>query len=72
MERLLGLPREFRIDSREGGPDGLLSDEDFVDIVKLVFRKQESDQSENRRGGVKALRKHIKAIKQLLRDSIAF
>ncbi|KAF7867313.1 hypothetical protein EAF04_005396 [Stromatinia cepivora] len=64
IERLLGLPREFRINSRESAPDGLLSDDEFVDIVRLVFQTQESDQSDSRRGGVKALRGHLKEIKQ--------
>ncbi|KAJ8070563.1 hypothetical protein OCU04_000937 [Sclerotinia nivalis] len=71
IERLLGLPGEFRINSGESAPNGLLSDEEFVDIVRLVFRTQESGQSESRRGGVKALRRHLEEIKQLLKNSIA-
>ncbi|MCJ1306502.1 hypothetical protein MMC25_000145 [Agyrium rufum] len=32
-ERLLGLPREFRINPRGGCPEGLSSDDDFVHVV---------------------------------------
>ncbi|TGO60964.1 hypothetical protein BCON_0031g00420 [Botryotinia convoluta] len=77
IERLLDLPREYRIDLREIGPDGfvssgLMSSEELVDIIKFVFRRQDSGQSECRRGGLEALREHLEGIKQLLKNRIAF
>ncbi|KAF7959058.1 hypothetical protein EAE96_002575 [Botrytis aclada] len=76
IERFLGLPREHRIDSPEIGSDslvsgGFMSSKELVDIVKLVFRQQESGQSEFRRGGLEALRKHLEGIKHLLKNRIA-
>ncbi|KAF7893212.1 uncharacterized protein EAF02_000750 [Botrytis sinoallii] len=76
IERLLGLPREYWIYPGEIGPDdfvsgGLFSSEEMVGIVKFAFRQQESGESESRRGGLEALRKHLEGIKQLLKNSIA-
>jgi hypothetical protein len=74
MEILLGLPGELginpnpRVEGQSVG--GLLSDDEFMEIVKMVFKTQ-SDQLGNRGGGVKVLRKYLKEIKLLLRDSIA-
>ncbi|KAF7906678.1 hypothetical protein EAF00_000957 [Botryotinia globosa] len=74
IERLLGLPRDYRIDPGEIGPDGfasggLLSSEEMLGIVKFAFQQQESSQSESRRGGLEALREHLEGIKQLLKNS---
>ncbi|KAF7949449.1 uncharacterized protein EAE97_002958 [Botrytis byssoidea] len=76
IERLLGLPRDYRIDPGEIGPDGfasggLLSSEEMLGIVKFAFQQRESGQSESRRGGLEALREHLEGIKQLLKNSIA-
>ncbi|TGO13703.1 hypothetical protein BTUL_0064g00010 [Botrytis tulipae] len=74
--RLLGLPRDYRIDPGEIGPDGfasggLLSSEEMLGIAKFAFQQRESGQSESRRGGLQALREHLEGIKQLLKNSIA-
>jgi hypothetical protein len=71
MECILGLPRDARINKREVDCDGLLGDENFSKIAKLVFSKMEFDQSENVEGGIKSLRKSLKKVRQLLRERIA-
>ncbi|TGO40972.1 hypothetical protein BHYA_0028g00130 [Botrytis hyacinthi] len=76
IERLLGLPREYRMDPGEIGPDGfasggLLSSEEMFGIVEFAFQQRDSGQSESRRGGLKVLREHLEGIKQLLKNSIA-
>lgn len=72
MERLLGLPREFHIGTRDGGgSSGLLSGDGFLDVAKSMLRKEEVGRSEEGQGGIKYLRKTIKKAKRLLRDRIA-
>lgn len=43
----------------------------MLGIVKFAFQQRESGQSESRRCGLKALRKHLEGMKQLLKNSIA-
>jgi hypothetical protein len=74
MEILLGLPGELCINPNpraEGqSVGGLLSDDEFMKTVKMAFGTQ-SSQLGNKGGGVKALRKYLRKIRLLLRDSIA-
>ncbi|KAK2598638.1 hypothetical protein N8I77_012033 [Diaporthe amygdali] len=72
MERLLGLPREFHIGTRDGGgTGGLLSGDGFLDVAKSMLRKEEVGRPEEGQGGIKYLRKTMKKAKRLLRDRIA-
>ncbi|ROW04823.1 hypothetical protein VMCG_04866 [Cytospora schulzeri] len=71
METLLGLPREFRMKSRKGEPQGLLSDHEFMELARCILRKEYHGRPELGRGGTRALRKNITRVKQLLRESIA-
>ncbi|TGO65890.1 hypothetical protein BOTNAR_0073g00150 [Botryotinia narcissicola] len=52
IERILGLPREYRIEPGEIRPDGfasggLLSSEEMLGIVNFAFQERESGQSES-------------------------
>lgn len=71
IESLLGLPQGLRVTVRDGKPEGLLSEEDFAEVVKAVLAKDELGQPEHGKGGVKSLRKNMKQAMQLLRESIA-
>ncbi|OTA98399.1 hypothetical protein M426DRAFT_326020 [Hypoxylon sp. CI-4A] len=71
IESLLGLPQGLRVTVRDGKPEGLLSEVDFVEVVKAVLAKDEQGQPEHGKGGVKSLRKNMKQAMQLLRESIA-
>ena len=70
VEMMLGVPQECCLNGRAGFSEGLLSDRDFAKIVQAVLKKEESGCSEHGRGGVKALRKHMKSAKQLLKEII--
>lgn len=71
METLLGLPRQFRIDGRGEESRGLFVQHGFMEIAGPIINKEEVGALENGKGGVKALRKHLKKTKKLLRESIA-
>jgi hypothetical protein len=75
LESLIGLPRESRISqriSKYGEAHGaLFSEEDIISLAKLVASKDNIENPENGRGGVKSLRKYMKKVTQLLRESIA-
>ncbi|KAI0013520.1 hypothetical protein F4779DRAFT_399868 [Xylariaceae sp. FL0662B] len=71
IESLLGLPHELRVTIRGGKREGLLSEEDFTEVIKAVLSRDESGRPENGKGGVKLLRKNMKKAMQLLRESIA-
>ena len=70
IEKLLGLPQEFRLNANGGDCHGLLNDEDFAKIIKIIIKKEETGNSENGKGGIKALRKLMKKSKHLLKESI--
>ena len=67
IEKLLGFPQEFRLNASGGDCHGLLKDEDFARIVKLIIKKEETGRPENGKGGIRALRKLIKRSKYLRR-----
>ena len=71
IETLLGLPREFRIGTREPTHDGLFKTEGFLDIVTTILRKEEPGQPEEGKGGIKSLQRDMKKAQQLLRERIA-
>ena len=71
VESLLGLPAEFRINNREDDSEGLLKDQDFVEIAAVMLSKEDTRRLENEKGGVKALRSYIRKAKQMLREDIA-
>jgi len=71
IEKVLGLPAEYRLNKTGDPQPGLSSDEDFAKMVKIVIRKEEIGSPENGKGGMKTLRNHIKLAKQLLKKSIA-
>ena len=71
IERLLGFPREFRLDASGNDYQGLLSHEESNKIVKGVFEKEARSNHKNGRGGIKALRKKLRKSEQLLKESIA-
>lgn len=71
IEKQLGLTQENRLSGRGGHYAGLLSDEDYARMVKVVTRKEEIGEPDTGRGGIKCLRKLIKRAKQLLKESIA-
>jgi hypothetical protein len=70
MEIVLGLPREFRIGTREDLQDGLLRSEGFIEIAKSLLRKEDEGRPEVGKGGIKSLKKNLKRAKRLLRDHI--
>ncbi|KAI1503765.1 hypothetical protein F5X99DRAFT_89699 [Biscogniauxia marginata] len=71
IEGLLGLPQELRVTVRGGKPEGLLSEEEFTEAVKIILAKDEPGNPEQGKGGVKSLRRNMKRATQLLRESIA-
>lgn len=76
MERLLGLPVDFRINPHGRENRGLLSQGYFPSILTAVLRQEEAGvghmvPAKRGLGGMKALRQSMKRSKQLLRDNIA-
>jgi hypothetical protein len=72
MESLLGLPREFRIGTRDdGGNGGLLRGDGLVEMARSMLQKEDVERPEEGKGGIKSLRRDIKKAKRLLRDRIA-
>jgi len=71
IESLLGLPREFRIGTREDSHDGLLRNDGFLEFAKVIIRKEDVESPKEGKGGMRSLRKDIKKSKQLLRSRIA-
>ncbi|ROW15155.1 hypothetical protein VPNG_03108 [Cytospora leucostoma] len=71
METLLGLPREFRMSARRGEPQGLLSQQEFMELARTIIKRDDRGSPEHGRGGIKALRRNISEVKQLLKESIA-
>ena len=71
IETVIGLPREFRIGTRENGQDGLLRDKSLLGFAKSMIQKEDSGNAEEGKGGIKSLRKNMKRAKRLLRDRIA-
>lgn len=61
IEKVLGLPMEYRVSSRDGRSTGMLSDLDLTELFKMVIKQEE-------RGEVKSLREHIKCMKNLLEN----
>jgi hypothetical protein len=80
MEKLLGLPRELRVSTHGRDHHGLLNDEHFVAILKVVMQKTGVGSGQpvhprrppkKRLEGIMALRSSMKKAKQLLRDKIS-
>ncbi|KAG8165899.1 hypothetical protein KVR01_004451 [Diaporthe batatas] len=71
LEPLLGLPREFRIGDRDSEAPGLFGQQGFMKTAVSIIGNEEAGASDRGKGGVKALRWHIKKAKQLLKESIA-
>lgn len=71
LETLLGLPREFRIGGREPECPGLFGQQGFMEAARPIMRNEEIGAMEHGKGGVKALRIHIRKTKLLLKESIA-
>ncbi|KAI0379119.1 hypothetical protein F5Y04DRAFT_290583 [Hypomontagnella monticulosa] len=71
IESLLGLPQELRVTVRNGKPDGLLSEGEFTEVVKITLAKDEVGTPQQGKGGVKSLRRNMMESMQLLRESIA-
>ncbi|QKX60580.1 uncharacterized protein TRUGW13939_07725 [Talaromyces rugulosus] len=71
METLLGLPREFRIGTRENSHNGLIFNAGFSEIARALLLKEDGGRPEEGQGGIGALRKDIKKAKRLLRSHIA-
>jgi hypothetical protein len=78
-EKLLGLPRELRVTTHGRDHYGLLSDEHFVAILKVVMHKTGVGSGQPvhpgrlpKKGleGIMALRSSMKKAKHLLRDKI--
>ena len=70
MDELLGLPQGYRISKRPVAKTGLLESLSFAELTKSILEKEENEGGNGGKGGIKALRKHIAGIKQLLRESI--
>ncbi|KAI0131222.1 hypothetical protein F4814DRAFT_445363 [Daldinia grandis] len=71
MEKLLGIPQEFRIGKYGTNHDGLLCEPEFFRFLKAALSKEELIcKPDHGKGGVNALRKYIEQARQLLRDSI--
>lgn len=71
LETLLGLPREFRIGGREPECPGLFGQQGFMETARPIMRNEEIGAMDHGKGGVEALRRHIRKTKQLLKESIA-
>jgi hypothetical protein len=80
IEKLLGLPRELRVSTHGRDHHGLLNDERFVAILKVVMQKTGVGSGQpvhprrppkKRLEGIMALRSSMKKAKQLLRDKIS-
>jgi hypothetical protein len=71
METLLGLPREFRIGTREDSHNGLIDKAKFSEIAKALLLKENGGRPEEGQGGIGALRKDMRKSKRLLRCHIA-
>ena len=71
METLLGLPREFRIGTREDSHNGLIFNTGSSEIARALLLKEDGGRPEEGQGGIGALRKDIKKAKRLLRSHIA-
>jgi hypothetical protein len=71
IETLLGLPREFRIGTREDSCDGLLRSEGFLEFALAIIRREDVGRPEEGKGGMRSLRKDMKKARQLLRSCIA-
>ena len=70
IETLLGLPRQFRIGTREDKRDGLLRYDGFIEIAKEIIRKEDVGLPQEGKGGIRSLRRDMKRAKRLLRDYI--
>jgi hypothetical protein len=76
MEKLLGLPVDFRISPYGCEHRGLLSQGYFPSILTAVLRQEEEGigqlaHAKRGLGGMKALRESMEKAKQLLRNNIA-
>ncbi|KAI0378983.1 hypothetical protein F5Y04DRAFT_138304 [Hypomontagnella monticulosa] len=71
IEGLLRLPREFRINRRDGDSSGLLRDIGASEITRSIIIQEEEGDLINGKGGIKLLRKYVKKTNQLLREGIA-
>lgn len=71
METVLGLPREFRIGTREDSHDGLINKAGFSEFTKALLLKENGGRPEEGQGGIMSLRKDMKKAKRLLRCHIA-
>jgi hypothetical protein len=80
MEKLLGLPRELRVTTHGRDHYGLLSDEHFVAILKVVMQKTGVGSEQPVHPGrppqkglesIMALRSSLEKAKQLLMDNIS-
>jgi hypothetical protein len=69
LEALLGLPREFPIGGRKPESPGLFGQQGFMKTAGPILRMEEVGASDHE-GGMKALRRHIKRVKHLLKESI--
>ncbi|RYO78506.1 hypothetical protein DL766_009226 [Monosporascus sp. MC13-8B] len=70
-ESQLGLPSECRISSRERHKNcGLISDDDFSRMAKAMMKREEYGRPENGKGGIKALRRYIRKVKELSRENM--
>jgi hypothetical protein len=74
MEKFLRLPRELRVSTHGRDHHGLLNDEHFVAILKVVMQKTGVGSGQPPKKGLEgtmALRSSMKRAKQLLRDKIS-
>jgi len=80
MEKLLGLPRELRVCTHVRDHHGLLNDEHFVAILKVVMQKTGVGSEQPVHPGrppqkglesIMALRSSLEKAKQLLMDNIS-
>ncbi|KAK0609997.1 hypothetical protein B0T17DRAFT_124603 [Bombardia bombarda] len=75
---LLDLPEKFRMSRRRrGAKQGLLSQAPgFSELARSLLEREENtnadkERTEDGKGGIRALRKHIAEMKQLMRENIA-